>query len=187
MAEDNTELPKLAPKRVKSDMRPDVRAEVREDSPAERAAKRVAEIRAHRQGLDLDNTDQYSIDPYMVPEGWSYEWKRKSIYNQEDPSYQVKLADGGWTPVPANRDSRHKALMPTGNYNTIERDGMILMERPKELTDEAKAIELRRARNQVRAKEQQLSTAPDGTLSRDDARVRPQVKKSYEAMPIPQE
>ena len=46
MAEDNTELPKLAPKRVKSDMRPDVRAEVREDSPAERAAKRVAEIRA---------------------------------------------------------------------------------------------------------------------------------------------
>jgi len=39
----------------------------------------------------------------------------------------------------------------------------------------------------VRAKEQQLSTTPDGTLSRDDARVRPQVKKSYEAMPIPQE
>ena len=187
MAEDNTELPKLAPKRVKSDMRPDVRAEVREDSPAERAAKRVAEIRAHRQGLDLDNTDQYSIDPYMVPEGWSYEWKRKTIYNQEDPSYQVRLADAGWTPVPATRDARHKAMMPTGNYATIERDGMILMERPKELTDEAKARELRRARNQVRAQEQQLSTAPDGTMTREDSRVRPQVKKSYEAMPIPNE
>jgi hypothetical protein len=187
MAEDKAELPKLASKRVKPDIRPDVRGDVREDSPAERAAKRVAEIRAHRQGLDLDNTDQYFIDPYMVPEGWSYEWKRKTIYNQEDPSYQVRLADAGWTPVPATRDARHKAMMPTGNYATIERDGMILMERPKELTDEAKSIELRRARNQVRAKEAQLSTTPDGTMTREDARVRPQVKKSYEAMPIPNE
>jgi hypothetical protein len=187
MVDNENSLPKLTLKRIKTDTRPDVREDIREESPAARAAKRVAEIRKHREGLDLENEDKYFIDPRIVPEGWSYEWKRKSIYNQEDPSYQIKLADGGWTPVPTNRDARHKALMPTGNYNTIERDGMILMERPKELTDEAKAIELRRARNQVRAKEQQLSTTPDGTLSRDDARVRPQVKKSYEAMPIPQE
>jgi len=187
MAENETKLTKLTPKKSISDIRPDVRGEVRAESPAERAAKRTAEIRAHRQGLDMDNTDQYFIDPYIVPEGWSYEWKRKTIYNQEDPSYQIRLADAGWTPVPANRDARHKAMMPTGNYATIERDGMILMERPKELTDEAKAIELRRARNQVRSKEQQLSTTPDGTMTREDARVRPQVKKSYEAMPIPNE
>ena len=187
MADNEPKLTKLTPKKAPSDIRPAIHAEIREESPSQRAAKRVAEIRAHRQGLDLENVDQYFIDPRIVPEGWSYEWKRKSIYNQEDPSYQVKLADGGWTPVPANRDSRHKALMPTGNYNTIERDGMILMERPKELTDEAKSIELRRARNQVRAKEAQLSTTPDGTMTREDSRVRPQVKKSYEAMPIPNE
>ena len=64
---------------------------------------------------------------------------------------------------------------------------MILMERPKELTDEARDIELRRARNQVRSKEAQLSSTPDGTMTRDDSRVRPTVKKSYEAMPIPNE
>jgi hypothetical protein len=180
-------LPKLTSKKTPTDMRPPVRSEVREESASERAAKRTAEIRAHRQGLDMENTDQYYIDPYIVPEGWSYEWKRKTIYNQEDPSYQIRLADAGWTPVPATRDARHKAMMPTGNYATIERDGMILMERPKELTDEAKAIELRRARNQVRSKEQQLSNTPDGTMTREDARVRPQVKKSYEAMPIPNE
>ena len=138
MAEDKAELPKLTSKRVKPDVRPEVRADIREDGPAQRAAKRVAEIRAHRAGLDLDNTDQYFIDPYMVPEGWSYEWKRKTIYNQEDPSYQVRLADAGWTPVPATRDARHKAMMPTGNYATIERDGMILMERPAEISSSAK-------------------------------------------------
>ncbi len=180
-------LPKLTSKKSTSDIRPEVRADIREESPAERAAKRTAEIRAHRQGLDMENTDQYHIDPNIVPQGWSYEWKRKTIYNQEDPSYQIRLADAGWTPVPATRDARHKAMMPTGNYATIERDGMILMERPKELTDEAKSIELRRARNQVRAKEAQLSTTPDGTMTREDSRVRPQVKKSYEAMPIPNE
>ena len=180
-------LPKLTSKKSTSDIRPEVRADIREESPAERAAKRTAEIRAHRQGLDMENTDQYHIDPNIVPQGWSYEWKRKTIYNQEDPSYQIRLADAGWTPVPATRDARHKAMMPTGHYVTIERDGMILMERPKELTDEAKAIELRRARNQVRSNEQQLSNTPDGTMTREDARVRPQVKKSYEAMPIPNE
>lgn len=181
MSENETVLPKLVNKSMAG--RPDVRANLREDSPARRAAQRAAEIRAHRAGLDPDNEDKFFIDPRIVPEGWSYEWKRKSVYNQEDPSYQIRLADGGWTPVPASRDDRHKALMPTGAYNTIERDGMVLMERPLELTEEAKALELRRARNQVRAKEAQLNSAPDGTLPRD----RPQVKKSYEAMPIPNE
>jgi len=181
-------LTKLTPRSSKASIRPDIRAEVREESPAERARKRADEIRKHRSGLDLDSTDRFAIDTSIVPEGWSYEWKRKSIYNQEDPAYQIRLADGGWTPVPATRDARHAALMPTGNFATIERDGMILMERPKELTDEAKDIELRRARNQVRAKEAQLSATPDGTLARDaDPRTRPTVKKSYEAMPIPRE
>jgi hypothetical protein len=188
MANNETGLTKLTPKVAKSTIRPDVRSDVREENPAERARQRAAEIRKHRAGIDLDSTDRFAFDTSIIPEGWSYEWKRKSIYNQEDPAYQIRLADGGWTPVPANRDARHAALMPTGNFATIERDGMILMERPKELTDEAKDIELRRARNQVRAKEAQLSTAPDGTLARDaDPRTRPSVKKSYEAMPIPKE
>jgi hypothetical protein len=39
---------------------------------------------------------------------------------------------------------------------------------------------------QVRAKEQQIAGTPDGTMTRDDARVKPQIKKSYEAMPIPE-
>jgi hypothetical protein len=185
MADTESGLTKLTRKAPQSAMRPDVRNEVREDNPADRARQRAAEIRKHRAGLDLDSTDRFAFDTSIIPDGWSYEWKRKSIYNQEDPAYQIRLADGGWTPVPA---SRHPNLMPVGNYATIERDGMVLMERPKELTDEAKDIELRRARNQVRAKEAQLSATPDGTLSRDaDPRTRPSVRKSYEAMPIPKE
>ena len=64
---------------------------------------------------------------------------------------------------------------------------MILMERPMSLTIEARDVELRRARMQVRAKEQQLSSTPDGTMTRDHARVKPNVKKSFEPMPIPED
>jgi hypothetical protein len=164
----------------KTEMRPAMRAD---DSRA-RAAARTAEIRGHRGGNDLDEMDRFHIDSRDVPDGWSYEWKRKTLLGKEDPAYQVELARGGWEPVPADR---HPETMPTGKYATIERDGMILMERPKELTDEARQVELRRARNQVRAKEQQLSNAPDGTMTRDHAKVRPNISKGYEPMPVPKD
>ena len=79
-------------------------------------------------------------------------------------------------------------MMPVNSkMSLIERKGMILMERPMSLTNEARDVELRRARMQVRAKEQQLGSTPDGTMTRDHARVKPNVKKSYEPMPIPED
>lgn len=160
--------------------RGELRASPRVEDPRARAAKRAAEIRGHRQDHNIDEADRFKVNVDEIPDGWSYEWKRKSIYGKEDPGYEVELARGGWEPVPA---SRHPSMMPKGHYETIERDGMILMERPKELSDEARAAELRRARLQVRSKEAQLTSGPDGTFERD----RPTVKKSYEAMPIPKE
>ena len=64
---------------------------------------------------------------------------------------------------------------------------MILMERPKMLTDDIHKDNLKKARLQVRAKEAQLNQAPDGTFERDDPRVKPSIKKSFEAMPISDE
>jgi hypothetical protein len=122
----------------------------------------------------------------MVPEGWSYEWKRHLLLGAEDPSYNVSLAREGWEPVPVNRDNMHRAMMPmnwTGAY--IERKGQILMERPTEIVEEIRAMDRRRARDQVRAKEAQLSGTPEGTFTREDARVRPNINKGWEAMPVP--
>ena len=65
---------------------------------------------------------------------------------------------------------------------------MILMERPKELSDDVHRANLKRARQQVRMKEEQLSQTPSGTLPRDeDPRTKPTIKKSFEAMPISEE
>lgn len=158
---------------------------VREEDSRARAARRALELRDHLGGMS-EEVDQFYIPPHIIPDGWSYEWKRHTVLGKEDPTYQVRTAHRGWEPVPR---SRHPEMMPE-NFpgNTILREGQILMERPKEITDEAKAADYRKAVGQVRGKEEQLGATPPGTLARDaDPRVRPSVKKAYESIPIPKE
>lgn len=171
-----------APIEVKpeSSMRPPLR----QDDSIARAKQRAEELRGHL-GDVVDGTDDFYIPHDVIPDGWTYEWKRHSIYGAEDPTYQVALLRSGWSNVPA---SRHPEMMPHNtNSHTILRKGMVLMECPKEIIDERKDFELRKARQQVRTKEQQLAGTPDGTLTRDHAEARPKIKKSYEAMPVPKE
>jgi len=168
----------------KNAARSDMRPAMREESPAERAAKRAAEIRGHLGDLD-EGTDEFYIPPDFIPDGWTYEWKRYSTYNQIDSSHIRELERKGWAFVPS---SRHPSLMAIGdNGNIILRKGLALMERPTEIVEEARMIERRRASDQVRAKEAQLSGTPEGTMTRDHAKARPQIKKSYEAIPIPKD
>lgn len=161
------------------DMRPDLR-----DDPRERARKRAAEVRNNVGTMD-EGLDEFYVDPKDIPAGWCYEWKRKTLLGAEDPAYQVSLARMGWEPVPADRIP---SMMPgSGTHAAIERKGMILMERPQELTDEAHSIELRRARFQMQTKKEQLGEAKPGQFTRDHAQVKPRINNSYEPIPIPEE
>lgn len=158
------------------------RPAVREDDPRARAKKRAEELRAHLGDID-EGTDDFYVDAESIPDGWTYEWKRHTVYGQEDPAYQVQLAREGWAPVPA---SRHPAMMPAGfKEAVILRKGCILMECPTEIVMERRSIELRKARDQVRHKEAQIAGTPEGTMTRDHARVKPSIKKGYEPIPIP--
>jgi hypothetical protein len=163
-------------------MRPDATTE---ESPRERAARRTAELRGHDNDLGDDGTDEYYIELGIIPDGWSYEWKTRTILGAEDPAHQVALARKGWEVVPA---SRHPELMPMG-YKGVEitRKGMVLMERPLEITNEARSTELRKARAQMRDKEAQLTNAKGGEFDRTN-KGDPLVKinKKYEAIPIPE-
>lgn len=166
--------------------RPPLRINPKAEDPRERAARRAAQIRDHLGGLD-EGTDEFFVPSQMIPDMWTYEWKRHTIYNQEDPAYTVQLAREGWEVVPVDRCPSHRAMMPaTWTKNTIERKGMVLMERPTDITEEMRSIELRRARQQVRVKEQQLSATPDGTMSRNDPRVAPKINKGYSPVEIPE-
>lgn len=160
------------------------RAAMREEDPRTRAARRTAELRDHLGDME-EGTDEFFVDPKDIPPGWAYEWKRQTVFGAEDPAYQVALYRAGWEPVPADR---HLSYMPVGgDYATITRKGMLLMERPSEINEEARARELRKARLQVHQKEEQLNSTPPGQFDRankDKSLVK--MTKSYEAMPIPE-
>lgn len=171
-------------KAVRPSMRPtDPVTAKAEETPVERAARRTAELRGH---ADVDEgNDEYFVEPGVIPTGWSYEWKMKTVLGAEDPAHQVALARKGWEYVPV---SRHPDMMPIGyKGNEITRKGMVLMERPLEITQEARQAELRKARMQMRDKEAQLTQAKGGEFDRTN-KGDPLVKinKKYEAIPIPE-
>lgn len=149
------------------------------------AAERAEEIRSGFDGGSMDEgTDDFFVEPDKIPNGWTYEWKRFTIYNQEDPSYQVQLRRQGWEPVPSER---HPEMMPIGSTEEkIIRKGMMLMERPTEITNEIRRIDQKRAKAQVQVKEQQLNDASPGQFERsNDGSKMSKIKKSYEPIPVP--
>jgi hypothetical protein len=172
---------------AKPPLRPEIRVELRDISPLAAAEARAKEIMDH-VGADgfAEAPDKFNIPPGKIPDGWTYEWKMRTVLEKEYPAYQVSLANTGWTPVPMDR---HPELMPKGyKGKTVEMDGLILMERPKSITEMVSKRDLRRARDQVRFKEEQLGAAPPGQFERankDNSLVK--VRKSYEPMAIPSE
>lgn len=142
------------------------RASVR--GPMRDAKARAAELRQHFSDnpTGVDTFDCRRLEP----EGWSYEWKRKTVYNKEDPTYATTVARAGWDPVPAGR---HPELTPPNhNGGTIERDGLVLCERPTEIVQEARNRDLAEARAQVRSRETVLrEETPKGGAPRNHAKV----------------
>lgn len=155
-------------------------------SPKDAAAQRAEEILSSIRGEDLEGSDKFNAP--KPPEGWTYEWKRWTILNEEDPAYQVSLAQTGWAPVPL---SRHKEMMPRGfKGDTITREGMILMERPEQITDIFRHKDRKTARDQVVQKEAQLrggALGRDGNMHLEGASSQAKLSRSYEPMVIPQD
>lgn len=108
--------------------------------------------------------DMFYIPVEEIPEGSSYEWKRWTVIGQEDPFYIAQMREQGWEPVLAKR---HPTWVPP-NYDKphIIKNGMILMERPIELTEEARAEQKVLARQQVREAEARLGRTPGNTHQR---------------------
>lgn len=96
----------------------------------------------------IQGGNQFSIPEGTIPPGWSWEWKNDTVLGQRDPAYEAELAQVGWMPVMA--ESFPGIFMPFDYKGPIRRKGMILMERPEELTLEARREEKRAADDKVR-------------------------------------
>jgi hypothetical protein len=144
------------------------------------AALRTEQLRKNLRVNDPEQTlhDDFYIDPAKIPDGWSYEWKRKVVAGLLDPAYEVELAQEGWEPVDA---SRHPEMMPIGYQGAIERKGMILMERPLEITEMFRQRAIAEAREAVEIRERAIGQSNAGQFETD----RKTIRKEYSPVMIP--
>lgn len=136
-------------------------------------------VRRERKRRGGQAQDKFELPENMTADfkarGMTPEWKRVSTYGATDPYYEVFMAEQGWEPVDS---TRYPGFVTSKHSGPILRDGLMLMERPVELTREAKQEDLDTARGVVRAKEAQLYDAPPGTMAREQADGRPAVRVS---------
>lgn len=150
------------------------------ESARERAAKRAAEIRGNLpNGVLDDSKSMFEFDTSIIPDGWTYEWKRFSVLGQEYPAYQVELRGQGWEPVPS---SRHPELLPMGSKESIiVTGGCILMERPYEITLESRRKDKKNAAEELKTKERELHEPRHSDFERqNEGSSLVNVKRHYE-------
>lgn len=170
----------IAPSVPRPEMRADPRPAMREESSRDRAAKRAAQILGHLPD-ENEASDSYNVSE-LQPDGFTYQWKVRTVLGQELPQRQLEQAKTGWEAVPAGR---HPELMPHGwTGSAIEREGLILMERPTVIEDEMKRRERKEARDLVRGNTEKLSGVPEGQFARVDAQGKPNVKLSQKYSPV---
>jgi hypothetical protein len=143
--------------------------------------------RRRRSSSDLMREDPFAVNLENIPDDVSLNWKRVSNKGEEDPFYLSRMREQGWEPVDPREHPDWVPLPPGYDKPTIEKGGLILMERPKELTDEATAENKKLASRQVREAEQRLGMTQKGEMTRDHDGVRPRVQKDVMRMVVEEE
>lgn len=148
------------------------------------AALRTAEVRPEpvrepvrdeperRQRLrkGIANTSPTHIPQEMIPEGIDLQWVTDTVYGQPDIQGRQSFEINGWRPVtPDMFGGRFDGMfMPKGYKGEINVMGSVLMERPIELTLEARAEERAQATHARVAAENKLRGGDIGVHERFD-------------------
>ena len=138
-------------------------------SAARRAQQRAGTVVGHtaqgrvivigRDGKPISRKGDRSIDKFAIPKeeippGWSYQWNAETVLNEPQTAGMLDFQQKQWSFVPQDRH-------PT---RPVRQGGLVLMERPEALTQEARQEEMQEARDQVRANVEQF--APPGGLQK---------------------
>jgi len=155
------------------------------ESPAERARRRAMEI-MQTATFESVGENKFDIPLNLIPDGWDYMWVRASTYGRTDAAFGADNMKNrratGWEPVPA---SRHPELLPSDQADRsgyIEREGLILMERPLIISETARKRDEMQARRQMKDKETELGLAG----ANEGERLRSKIEQSVEPLSIPE-
>ncbi len=133
---------------------------------------RVPQRAGQRRSPGSSSSDKrFYLDPTVIPDGFDYEWKRITYMGMQDTEHQIDLAENGWTPVPAKRHP-DKAGRKAEPESMIIRGGLVLMERPVDLTKEARDEDETKAKEQLRVQFARLGQQGRGELPREVRRAK---------------
>ena len=126
-------------------------------APVREEVRDVPERRTRlRKGIT--NTSPTHIPQEMIPEGIDLQWVTDTVYGQPDVQGRQSFEINGWRPVTGQMWNNlfDGMFMPKGHPGEIKVMGSVLMERPLELTLEARAEEAAQAHGARVAAEAQL-------------------------------
>lgn len=128
-----------------------------------------------RRGFRRTGEQRYHVDTASIPKGMDYQWKRLSYLGKEDRENQIDTYENGFTPVPAQRHPELAGLDGAADGHIV-REGLILVERPLELTHEARDEDQAAARALRKQQFRRLGLTPDNNLPRSS----PKGSRSFE-------
>jgi hypothetical protein len=125
------------------------------DSPLKMRAKpnwEVVDVNAP------DTPDRLYIAQELIPDGMSAQWVTSSVLGQDVPQHRSQFESRGWTPVHHDdfEGQFNGKFMQKDAPGEITVDGLVLMMRPKQMTDRAHHRNKVKALEQVAIKEQAL-------------------------------
>lgn len=100
--------------------------------------------------------DPFHINPEIIPPGWEYQWNAVTVFGNAEvlADQSLTMNEQGWRAVPADRHPGR--YMPVGHKGSIIRNGLRLDERPKALSDEARAEDLEAANKLISDRNESL-------------------------------
>jgi hypothetical protein len=109
-----------------------------------RKAISLADFSGIKREVD-EAKDFLYVPKELIPDGIAIEWKRSSVLNKADKKHSAEVWRAGWRFLPSNSDgfAEHFASFVTGDI--FEYEGLVLMYRPKTMSDAAKKEEGRKA------------------------------------------
>ena len=106
--------------------------------------------------------NEFEVPSHLIPQGFVAQWVRTSCHGKPDEANVTDHHENGWRPLATPGVLAHYRV-GTGR-TSIERDGLMLCCRPKELNDQALAEERRSAYELKQAQAEQFGARklPDG-------------------------
>lgn len=158
---------------------------------AQRAPQRPASLRRTPTGRLPVGDDMFWYDESARPEGFTYQWNAVAVIGNEDivSRQMASMMRNGWTPVPASRHPELHGFKKPGPEDHIIIGGQMLMERPVEMTEEAREEDYQRAVGQVRQNNERLQISGDKELprrTRDGQSMASIRRDRNDAIPVPE-